>query len=105
MGLLFLAHSFPFLFITIACGAISGFHSLVSSGTTPKLISQESQAIVGYGAMLLESFVGVIALIAACLLIPGDYFAINTHLSIETLESHGISHRQHIEELSRMVED
>ena len=69
---------FPFLFITIACGAISGFHSLVSSGTTPKLISRESQAIVGYGAMLLESFVGVIALIAACLLVPGDYFAINT---------------------------
>jgi len=94
---------FPFLFITIACGAISGFHSLVSSGTTPKLISQESQAIVGYGAMLLESFVGVIALIAACLLIPGDYFAINTHLPAETLQTMGFP-TVHIEELSRLVE-
>ena len=78
---------FPFLFITIACGAISGFHSLVSSGTTPKLIAHESQAIVGYGAMLLESFVGVIALVAACLLAPGDYLAINTFLSADTLAS------------------
>ncbi|GJL50407.1 MAG: carbon starvation protein A [Nitrospirales bacterium] len=94
---------FPFLFITIACGAISGFHSLVSSGTTPKLISQESQAIVGYGAMLLESFVGVIALIAACLLIPGDYFVINTHLSIDTLASMGFPVSK-IHELSQMVE-
>ena len=94
---------FPFLFITIACGAISGFHSLVSSGTTPKLISQESQAIVGYGAMLLESFVGVIALVAACLLLPGDYLAINTMLSTETLASMGFPVSQ-IEELSRMVE-
>ena len=94
---------FPFLFITVACGAISGFHSLVSSGTTPKLISQESQAIVGYGAMLLESFVGVIALIAACLLVPGDYFAINTHLSIETLETMGFP-TAHIEKLSKLVE-
>ena len=94
---------FPFLFITIACGAISGFHSLVSSGTTPKLISQESQAIVGYGAMLLESFVGVIALVAACLLIPGDYLAINTMLSPETLASMGFP-VSHIEELSHMVE-
>jgi len=94
---------FPFLFITIACGAISGFHSLVSSGTTPKLISRESQAIVGYGAMLLESFVGVIALIAACLLVPGDYFAINTHLPIETLETMGFP-TAHIEQLSKMVE-
>src|SRR6478609_4407657 len=73
---------FPFLFITIACGAISGFHSLVSSGTTPKMIEQESQATVGYGAMLLESFVGVMALIAASVLIPGDYLAINTMLSV-----------------------
>jgi carbon starvation protein len=66
---------FPFLFITIACGAVSGFHALVSSGTTPKMIEQESQATVGYGAMLLESFVGVMALIAASVLIPGDYLA------------------------------
>ncbi len=94
---------FPFLFITIACGAISGFHSLVSSGTTPKLINRESQAIVGYGAMLLESFVGVIALIAACLLMPGDYLAINTHLSETSLEALGFP-TAHIAELSRLVE-
>lgn len=94
---------FPFLFITIACGAISGFHSLVASGTTPKLISQESQAIIGYGAMLLESFVGVIALIAACLLIPGDYLAINTRLPAETLQAMGFP-TVHIEELSSLVE-
>jgi carbon starvation protein len=94
---------FPFLFITIACGAISGFHSLVASGTTPKLISQESQAIIGYGAMLLESFVGVIALIAACLLIPGDYLAINTRLPAETLQAMGFP-TMHIEELSHLVE-
>ena len=94
---------FPFLFITIACGAISGFHSLVSSGTTPKLIGQESQAIVGYGAMLLESFVGVIALVAACLLVPGDYFAINTRLPFDVLASMGFP-VSHIHELSNMVE-
>lgn len=94
---------FPFLFITIACGAISGFHALVSSGTTPKLISRESQAIVGYGAMLLESFVGVIALIAACLLVPGDYFAINTMLSPDTLAAMGFPVSR-IDALSNMVE-
>ena len=80
---------FPFLFITIACGAVSGFHSLVSSGTTPKMIEQESQATVGYGAMLLESFVGVMALIAASVLIPGDYLAINTMLSPDALAAMG----------------
>jgi carbon starvation protein len=69
---------FPFLFVTIACGAISGFHSLVASGTTPKLIDKEPQArFIGYGAMLAESLVGVLALIAACSLYMGDYFAIN----------------------------
>jgi carbon starvation protein len=69
---------FPFLFVTIACGAISGFHSLVSSGTTPKLIDKETDArFIGYGAMLAESLVGVLALIAACSLAQGDYFAIN----------------------------
>jgi len=69
---------FPFVFITIACGAISGFHSLVSSGTTPKMISKESDTrMIGYGAMLMEGLVGVIALIAASSLWPGDYFAIN----------------------------
>ena len=70
---------FPFLFVTIACGAISGFHSLVSSGTTPKMLEKESDArFIGYGAMIAESLVGILALIAACSLHPGDYYAINT---------------------------
>jgi carbon starvation protein len=70
---------FPFLFVTIACGAISGFHSLISSGTTPKMLDRESDArVIGYGAMVCESLVGVLALIAACSMHPGDYFAINT---------------------------
>jgi carbon starvation protein len=69
---------FPFLFVTIACGAISGFHALVGSGTTPKMINKESDArMIGYGAMVAESLVGVLALIAACSMFPGDYFAIN----------------------------
>ena len=69
---------FPFLFITIACGAISGFHALVGSGTTPKMINRESDTrMIGYGSMLMEGFVGVTALIAATALHPGDYFAIN----------------------------
>ncbi|MEO6462281.1 MAG: carbon starvation CstA family protein, partial [Candidatus Eisenbacteria bacterium] len=69
---------YPFLFITIACGAISGFHALVGSGTTPKMLDKESDArMIGYGSMLMEGFVGVIALIAATALQPGDYFAIN----------------------------
>jgi carbon starvation protein len=69
---------FPFLFVTIACGAISGFHSLVSSGTTPKMLDKETDArFIGYGAMVCESLVGVLALIAACSMNPGDYFAIN----------------------------
>ena len=94
---------FPFLFITIACGAVSGFHSLVSSGTTPKMIEQESQAVVGYAAMLLESFVGVMALIAASVLIPGDYLAINTSLSAEALTTMGFAPAR-IAELSQLVE-
>jgi carbon starvation protein len=70
---------FPFLFVTIACGAISGFHSLVSSGTTPKMLDRETDArFVGYGAMVAESLVGILALIAATSMQPGDYFAINT---------------------------
>jgi len=69
---------FPFLFVTIACGAISGFHSLVSSGTTPKMLDKESDArFIGYGAMAAESLVGILALIAATSMFPGDYFAIN----------------------------
>jgi len=69
---------FPFVFITIACGAISGFHSLIASGTTPKMIARERDILpISYGAMVLEGFVGVIALIAACSLAPADYFAIN----------------------------
>jgi carbon starvation protein len=70
---------YPFVFITIACGAISGFHSLISSGTTPKMIVKESDTrMIGYGSMLMEGLVGVVALIAATSLFPGDYFAINT---------------------------
>lgn len=70
---------YPFVFITIACGAISGFHALISSGTTPKMIAKETDArMIGYGSMLMEGIVGVVALIAATSLFPGDYFAINT---------------------------
>src|SRR5689334_12084801 len=94
---------FPFLFITIACGAVSGFHALVSSGTTPKMIEQESQAVVGYAAMLLESFVGVMALIAASVLIPGDYLAINTTLGVDSLTAMGFAPVR-IGELSQLVE-
>ena len=78
-GPVFAGKIFPFCFITIACGAISGFHSLISSGTTPKMILRESHArFIGYGAMLLESFVGVMAMVAACSMSPGVYFAINS---------------------------
>jgi carbon starvation protein len=82
-GPVFAGKIFPFCFITIACGAISGFHSLISSGTTPKMILREGQArLIGYGAMLLESFVGVMAMVAACAMPPGVYFAINSPASI-----------------------
>jgi len=70
---------FPFLFITIACGAVSGFHALISSGTTPKLLANETHArYIGYGSMLMESFVGIMALVAASILDPGIYFAMNS---------------------------
>jgi carbon starvation protein len=89
---------FPFCFITIACGAISGFHSLVASGTTPKMVDKESHIRpIGYGAMLIEGTVGVLALVAAAAMHPGDYFAVNTtpavyatlglsHVNLEALE-------------------
>ena len=77
-GPLFAGKVFPFVFITIACGAISGFHALISSGTTPKMLENEVDArMVGYGAMISESLVAVLALIAACILTPGTFFAIN----------------------------
>jgi carbon starvation protein len=82
-GPVFAGKIFPFCFITIACGAISGFHSLISSGTTPKMILREGHArFIGYGAMLLESFVGVMAMVAACAMRPGVYFAINSPAGI-----------------------
>ena len=82
-GPVFAGKIFPFCFITIACGAISGFHSLISSGTTPKMIQREGHArFIGYGAMLLESFVGVMAMVAACAMPPGVYFAINSPVAI-----------------------
>ena len=92
---------FPFVFITIACGAISGFHALVGSGTTPKMIDRESDArMIGYGAMLCEGLVGCVALIAVCALQPGDYFAIN--VAPEKFATLGIP-AVHIAELSRLV--
>ena len=101
---------YPFVFITIACGAISGFHALISSGTTPKMLNRESDArIIGYGSMLMEGLVGVVALVAATSLLPGDYFSINVDRTrtdyvqfVETNSAAGFDlHEQKLEELTQ----
>jgi carbon starvation protein len=103
---------YPFVFITIACGAISGFHSLISSGTTPKMITRETDArMIGYGSMLMEGLVGVVALIAATSLLPGDYFSINVDRARTDysafVETHSTAefdlHEQKLEELTQQT--
>ncbi len=94
-GPVFSGGIFPFCFVTIACGAISGFHSLIASGTTPKLITRESHArAIGYGSMLLESAVAIMALVAACTLDPGVYFAMNAPAALVS---------QHTEQASNII--
>jgi carbon starvation protein len=94
---------FPFMFITIACGAISGFHALISSGTTPKMLMNEKDIkMIGFGAMLVEGFVAAMALIAATILVPGDYFAINTKLSFDAIAALGFPVDK-VAEFSKMV--
>ncbi|GLU33410.1 carbon starvation CstA family protein [Trinickia caryophylli] len=84
---------FPFLFITIACGAVSGFHALISSGTTPKLLENEVHArFIGYGAMLMESFVAIMALVAACVIEPGVYFAMNAPAALLGTTPDAVAH-------------
>jgi len=91
----------PFVFITIACGAISGFHGLIASGTTPKMIDKESHArLIGYGAMLMEGIVGIVALIAASSLTEGDYFAIN--VPVDKFAALGMT-AEHLPELSSQI--
>jgi len=91
-GPVFAGKVFPFAFITIACGAVSGFHSLIASGTTPKMIAREEDArVIGYGGMLMESFVGIMAMTAAAILHPGVYFAINSTVPLEQITAWGFT--------------
>jgi carbon starvation protein len=100
-GPVFFGKLFPFVFITIACGAISGFHGLIASGTTPKMIDKESDArVIGYGAMLCEGIIGVVALVAASSLARGDYFAIN--VAPDKFAALGMQ-TEHLEHLSELV--
>ena len=112
-GPIFGGSLFPFVFITIACGAISGFHALISSGTTPKLIENEKYIpMIGYGGMLLESFVAIMAMVAACVLEPGVFFAINSpaglignsiHEAIQTINSWGF--QVTVEDMNNLAKD
>ena len=88
-GPVFAGPVFPFCFITIACAAVSGFHAIVSSGTTPKILAREGDIrTIGYGAMMTEMCVGVMAVIAACAMAPGQYFAINVKGDVSAVTQH-----------------